>query len=141
MAAGVIALKNGQILLGRDLGCGSWSAFGGKQESNETETETAYREFMEETCYMFTNISFKDFIKRIMHLNKTKTPSGKEFFQYVVSFEGVDESPFHSAQAKLPKRNCFLEKIDVQWFPTSLLPLMKPWFAREVHSLKIKKHI
>jgi 8-oxo-dGTP pyrophosphatase MutT (NUDIX family) len=139
-AAGVLPLKNGQILLGRDLG-NSWSAFGGKQESNENERETAYREFMEETCYMFTSFSFSDFIKRIIYLNRTKTPSGNDFFQYVVSFEGVDETSFHPAQSKLPRRICFFEKHDVQWFSTSRLPFMKRWFLREINNLKIKNHI
>jgi 8-oxo-dGTP pyrophosphatase MutT (NUDIX family) len=132
-AAGVIPVIKGYILLGEDAKH-YWSAFGGKQELNETLTETAYREFMEETCYLFPSLCYTEFVKRILCVTNTKTPSGKDFSQYVVSFEGIDCdcNLFKTFQSHLPRQICFLEKTKVEWFSLNNLPNMKTWFKREL---------
>lgn len=128
--AGVIPFRGDTVLLGKDKHI-FWSGFGGKQEFMEELTYTAYREFMEESCGMFS-LNYPDFLRRISPGHLTHTPSGKPFMQFALDIEKVPYDDFCTCKSKLPCLPHFMEKTIVQWFPRKALPRMKPMFLKEV---------
>ena len=118
-AAGIIPYKINRgfyFLLGFERN--KWSGFVGNSEIGESPTETAFREFNEETAMVFEKL--KDYIKFELETKEPiieKTQSGKLVYLWFIDFtnEHNNFSQFHINQQIINKREYF-EKDEIGWF-------------------------
>ena len=113
-----------------------WADMGGGQNNNETQFETAVREFSEEICGFFGNIN--DVRKRVKRNNILKIKH-KTYLTCIFLTEYDDKLPiyfnnnFNFLQRKLPEviqdtENGLLEKQKIKWFSAKELTTRKKEF-------------
>ena len=122
-AAGIVPyiIIDGDIyfLLGLELSNNKWSGFIGKSQENETITQTALREFNEETASVFHE--YQETI--ISELNKTlpkidTSSTGKNVYIYFLQFPEQSQElikNFMNAKVKLIEEY-YHEKGILKWF-------------------------
>lgn len=82
------------IVIGKEYH--GWSGFSGNSEENETITQTAFREFHEETCNIFKDyFSLDYFSNNILHKLETCTPTNKKFIIFLVDFTNIEFDYFN----------------------------------------------
>ena len=127
-AAGIVPYINIEnetfYLLGLEISNNLWSGFVGGSEENETVTQTALREFNEETVFIF-----KEYIPFIESELENKIPfedttqSGKRVYIYFINFpiesqENIKD--FMISKAKFHNEGeQFQEKSILRWFTTN----------------------
>lgn len=115
-AAGIIpyiVTENGiSFLLGLEKR--GWSGFVGSSEPGETPSQTALREFNEESAMIFSTYQINLTTLPIVE----KTPTGKTVYLWFINFPkeiiGI-ESQFELNKSKLNKRE-YHEKSKLKWF-------------------------
>ncbi|MGI9554357.1 MAG: NUDIX hydrolase [Vampirovibrionia bacterium] len=141
MGAGIlpVAIHDNQVylLLGKDVGTGSWSDFGGGRENNETHLETAIREGVEELNGFFgTESDMRTMIKNnCLGVLETKEPVYKCFLiktDYDFSLPKYFNSNFKLMNRKLKteveRHNGLFEKSEIRW--VSLKEIKKLTYRR-----------
>jgi len=106
-------------LLGLEISNNLWSGFVGGSEKNETITETAFREFTEETVFIFEqyNSFIKSELANIVPYEDT-SPTGKKVYIYFIKFPVESQEnikDFMISRSKF-ENECFQEKSILRWF-------------------------
>ena len=109
-------------LLGLEKSNNLWSGFVGGSEQNETIIETAFREFNEETVFIFEEykLYIKSKLEKIKPYKDT-TSSGKDVYIYFIEFPIESQEKikdFMNNKAKLEEEH-FHEKSILRWFTTN----------------------
>jgi ADP-ribose pyrophosphatase YjhB (NUDIX family) len=89
-----------------------WAPFSGKSEHGETVFGTALREFHEESCNVFQDVSLADVLDEV----HGKTPRGRPFYMFVANFP-----PLHREEQFIKARDvcdtyAMMEKTEIRWF-------------------------
>jgi hypothetical protein len=110
-SAGIIPFnRNRGFLLGKEKH--GWAPFSGKSEQGETIFGTAIREFHEESCNVFQDISMSDVLDRI----EAKTPRGKPFYMFVCQFPDIERNQEFLNSRQDSNDYSMLEKMELRWF-------------------------
>lgn len=110
-SAGIIPFNpNLGFLLGKEKH--GWAPFSGKSELNETVFGTAVREFHEESCMVFKDVSLSDVKERI----ENTTPRGKPFHMFVAMFPEIHRSEEFLQARSACSDYSMLEKTEIRWF-------------------------
>ena len=129
------------FLLGLEKSNDYWSGFVGGSETDENYTETAVREFHEETATIFED--YTPFIEE--QLKKTEpeidtSPSGRDVYLYFVEFP-VDCQGYISLFMDKKKDftdECFHEKSILKWFSIEEIRRSKRIFSRLKQMMLVK---
>ena len=94
-------------------------------------SDTAKREFHEETCNAFSDVD----MSKLHMLMETQTPSGQKFFLYGLPFPcrySLDD--FYRNRSKTHAKT-HLEKKRLRWFHINHLPRLRPCFGNDIHAI------
>lgn len=117
------------FLLGCETSDGSWSDFGGKKEpdDNDESSETACREFFEETLGVVTTLTeIRDRLDSNSVCVNSVTYSGQTYVMYVVQ---IAWSPQHTMC--FTKVHSFLQRMHNQNYRKYLEKKLIRWFSAE----------
>ena len=129
MSAGILPYCGPYILLGYEQH--KWSAFAGRPQSFEHPSDTAKREFHEETCNAFSHVD----MSKLHMLMETQTPSGQKFFLYGLPFPcrcSLDD--FYRNRSRTHSKT-HLEKKRLRWFHINHLPRLRPCFENDIDAI------
>jgi len=121
--AGVIIVRSGQVLLGREAD--GWSGFGGGAKGSESCLKTAARETEEESVGIVSAAFVR---RRARACFSLSTPRGNRFSMFILQLRScdasitVDDFAARRAQTLIPECQ---EKLELMWFPMHSVPHLK----------------